>query len=525
MRAGYTLLRALLVVFGLALATAGSASAATCDTSWKAAADGSYSDPGNWTAGVPSGNNGCITLSGTYTVHAQGSPPAAALTIGGTSGTQTVSVESTCAANAVLTDDFTIGSHGAVILTDADSCAGSATLGGFGGYNAGTITSAVGSGGERVIEGSISSRASMGGTIVVHQTLSCPRSNCLLDNRGTVKIDNGMSLNVGGEFDNEGSIVASGTGNVFVSQEGLFDEAGGTATGTKPVIVDDAHLEYIGNGKSLIAVRGTSSLDFGGPFSGQTLQIESTCAENAVLSSGQGRAFTNSGTITLTNGDACGNNVTLTVGSGTLTNRGTLDVVAAHGGSRVLTGALVQKSGGAKYQASVNPTGVLNVSGAVTLTGTLVTKPHPNTGTVGQAFQVLEAPSITGTFASESGGNINSTGLHYRPTYASSPNCAGFGACVGVVTEQATLSVSPTRIAPGATLSATGTNWPANDTLTITFTDAGKVKTTYPAVAGDGSGNFSDPLVIPSTAAPGNGHVTVTSKLTGAVFTKTVTVT
>jgi len=69
-----------------------------------------------------------------------------------------------------------------------------------------------------------------------------------------------------------------------------------------------------------------------------------------------------------------------------------------------------------------------------------------------------------------------------------------------------------------------GTSWPTNDTLTITFTDALKVKTTYATTPTDGSGNFTENITIPSTAAAGTAKVLVTSKLTGARYQKTVTV-
>jgi hypothetical protein len=51
--------------------------------------------------------------------------------------------------------------------------------------------------------------------------------------------------------------------------------------------------------------------------------------------------------------------------------------------------------------------------------------------------------------------------------------------------------------------------------VTVSFTDASKVKSTYPAVTTDSSGNFSgDQITIPAGAAAGKAKVTVTSVLT-----------
>jgi hypothetical protein len=217
--------------------------------------------------------------------------------------------------------------------------------------------------------------------------------------------------------------------------------------------------------------------------------------------------------------DGCANNVSLALngGAGTLTNNGTIVVLAGVGGSRNLTGSLVQTSAG-KYQSSVSPNGILNVSGSQTLAGTYIPKPHPTTGTVGQTFQVIQG-SLSGTFAAEREGDITDSGLYYQPAYALSPSCSGgFAACVVLVVKQATMTLSTPSVPPNGTLGVSGTGWPTNDTLTITFTDALKVKTTYATVPTDGSGGFTANITIPSTAAAGTGKVLVTSNLTGARF-------
>ena len=475
-----------------------------CDTSWTgAASDGLYSDAGNWSAGVPNGNRGCITLPGTYTVHVQGAPPAATvLTVGGSSGTQTLSLESTCSGPAALTTSsgMSIGSHGTLLLTNADGCANNATLAIPSGTltNGGTIDVLAAAGGTRNIQGSIL-------------------------NNGTIDLDSGATLNVsgGGVFTNSGTVAATGSGQIFQTG-GTFTQGNGTLNGAEPVLLDDAALDYTGIGKGTVTEHGNSTLS-GNLAPGQSLQLESTCSEPAVLSDAS--SLTNRGKITLTNGDSCANNASLALngGAGTLTNNGTIVVLAGVGGSRNLTGSLVQTSAG-KYHTSVSPSGVLNVSGSQTLAGTYGAKPHPTTATVGQTFQVIQG-SLSGTFATETGGDITDSGLYYQPTYPLSPSCSGgFAACVVLVVKQATMTLSPPSVPPSGTLGVSGTSWPTNDTLTITFTDALKVRTTYATTPTDGSGNFTENITIPSTAAAGTAKVLVTSKLTGARYQKTVTV-
>jgi hypothetical protein len=125
----------------VAFATVGSAAAShpmgkQCGSSWVAAVDGQWSDAANWTNGVPAEpTTACITKRGTYTVHIPGGALPGALTLGGTSGTQTLSIEGNCTRDAVLdigesvSPDpvSTIGTNGVLRLTDT-SCGGGATL-------------------------------------------------------------------------------------------------------------------------------------------------------------------------------------------------------------------------------------------------------------------------------------------------------------------------------------------------------------------------------------------------------------
>src|ERR1700687_517646 len=120
----------------------------TCDVSWKAAANGNWSDGANWSTGAAptSSQNACITLDGTYIITLHGSASVASLQLGGSTGTQTIAIEGTPAAGpsavpAVLTigsGGASIGVPGVVALQDVGSGSGGATLN----TSAGTLTNA-----------------------------------------------------------------------------------------------------------------------------------------------------------------------------------------------------------------------------------------------------------------------------------------------------------------------------------------------------------------------------------------------
>src|SRR5579859_5420933 len=83
-----------------ATAVAPTVAAASCTDSWTNAAGGSWFTAGNWSSRVPnSGNDVCITLTDTYVVTMDGaSVTVNSLTLGGVSGSQTLSIRSTCSA-------------------------------------------------------------------------------------------------------------------------------------------------------------------------------------------------------------------------------------------------------------------------------------------------------------------------------------------------------------------------------------------------------------------------------------------
>src|SRR5271169_6696639 len=95
---------ALAVLLGLLAWASMPAHASGCMNSWTNTAGGSWSTASNWSKGtVPSSSEEvCITASGTYTVTmgSTASTTVKALTIGGTSGTQTLLTTSTVSCGA-----------------------------------------------------------------------------------------------------------------------------------------------------------------------------------------------------------------------------------------------------------------------------------------------------------------------------------------------------------------------------------------------------------------------------------------
>ncbi len=289
---------------------------------------------------------------------------------------------------------------------------------------------------------------------------------------------------------------------------------------------------------------GTVSVDSLTIGGGPTLVVASTCSENAILATTYGIINRGLSTITMTNGDECANNVTL---AGPVSNVGKLYVEDSHGGVRSIEGDLtnngivalgagvalrvagdyLQTSTGRlrTFIAGASDYGSLSVSGQATLAGTLaVRQTSPFKASLEQAFAILQSASLTGTFAAETGDQVNYytyTRLYYKPTYSA--------AAVTLVATRAKVSLSATSGLPGSTVTITGSGDLVGDTVTPTFTDHEGVETVFPSVttkaSGKFGGTFSTEITIPAVAAIGAGTITVTSTQTGVAVNRTFTVT
>ncbi len=462
---------------------------------------------------------------------------------GNLSAGQLLSVESTCGENATTSATSGLTNGGSVTLTNGDGCGNAATLTIPTGLitNSGTITTERANGGARTLQGDFDNT----GTLAINANTSVNSSATTLANNGAINLATAVSLTVsnGETVSNEGgTIAATGTG-ALVQSGGTFNQGAGKTTGTEPVILDDLTLDYTGKGASTIALRGASSKLTGPINSGQTLSIQSTCSENATVSTG-GAALSNSGTLVLTNGDGCGNSVTLALGAATLENKGALEAQEPSGGSRTLEGSITNektvvlgasanlkviggysqgKKGTVKVAiVSAGSFGAMSVSGAAALAGNLTLEPAKTfTPALGNKFAIITAGSRTGLFGKVKGAKVKikkgPVGIYYDPTYSATG--------VTLVVSQAKLVVAPTEGLPGSTVKLTGSVLPAEDKIKLTFQDAKKAKTTYTTVTTNASGEFSTEVAIPAGASLGSGTFTESSTATGVKTTATFKVT
>ena len=391
------LVAAVCATFALSALAPAVAHASGCTDSWVNTAGGSWFTGSNWSKEAPPGpeDEACITTSGTYTVtmtQESGTVSLRALTVGGTSGTQTLAVGSSCSVNAILatTGGISNGAQGAITLTNGDGCGDSVTVTGPI-TNAGTITSEPASGGSRNLQGNITNT----GTLAVNTNTAYNGSSTTLTNEGPLDIATGKELAVSSKntFVNGtgGSIVAGETGGVTLSGA-TYTQGAGTTSGTKPVIDDDGALKYTGGGKSFIALRGTSTLS-GNLDAVQSISVESTCSENTTVTAS--KSFSSAGTITLTNGDGCGDSATLAISEGTFANTGKLITEPAHGGNRSL-------------QGSIKNTGVLSIKVTTAYNGTGATL--TNEGTLSLAEGTQLTVSAEGALINGAGGSIAASG-------------------------------------------------------------------------------------------------------------------
>jgi hypothetical protein len=325
------------------------ARASGCANTFTNTAGGSWFTAANWSKGsVPTaGEEVCITEAGTYTVEmvqTSTAPVYKSLTVGASSGAQTLLVASTASANALLsTSEGTgVGAHGAITMTNSpfDTDANGVALGGPV-VNAGTVAVEAGRGGSRHIEGAFTNT----GTLTIGANTEFDVSKTLT-NEGALDVAEGKQLTVSGKGavvnGSGGSIAAGATGGVLAGSGSSFTQGAGTTSttaGSEPVVVDDGSLTYSGSGASLIRARGTTTLA-GNIAAGQTLVLESTSSEN--LEAKASASFENAGAIVETNSpfDSDANNVRLLLIGGTLANSGSFTTEAGRGGSRKLAGNL-----------------------------------------------------------------------------------------------------------------------------------------------------------------------------------------
>ncbi len=300
-----------------------------------------------------------------------------------------------------------------------------------------------------------------------------------------------------------------------------------TAPGTYTVTMDQT---------SATGTVSVGSLTIGETAGTHTLVVAGTCTKNAILATTQGIGIRARGAIAMTNGDECANDVTL---AGPVSNSGKLYVEDPHGGARSIEGSLTNDNGvslaagaalriaGSYEQTSAGwlttfiagafDYGSMSVADETHLAGTLATRQTPPfVASAGQTFSILTGASLTGTFATETGAQINYSGLYYKPAYSAT--------AVALAVAQAGFGLSANSGLPGSTVTLGGGGYLPGDTITPTFTDHAGVKTVLPSVTVHHGGGFSTEIKIPALAAAGAGTIAITSTQTGVHLNRTFTV-
>ncbi|TAK36654.1 MAG: HYR domain-containing protein [Chloroflexota bacterium] len=429
---------------------------------------------------------------------------------------QTLSIESISTATASVTAASSFTNAGTIVFTNGDSCGctimftvSSGTM-----TNTGTIRSELAHGGGRYLRGSVTNN----GSFIVNQTTNFDWNGKLFQNGGTVAIADGMGLLVlgGASFTNAGGSVgatsAGGSGLIYEAG-GTFTQGEGTTTGTKPVYVDNATLSYTGSGASNITLRQTSTLT-GSIAAGQTLSIESLCSINATVTAGA--SFTNAGTITLTDGDSCGNTIGLIVSSGTMTNTGTLRIERANGGGRYLQSNLTNSG-----SLLVNTNTSFSLAGMTLLnSGTIAIADGfylslASGASLTNAGGVVGATTSTGTgYLYQSGGTLtqgDGTTTGTNPIYLANGalRYTGSGASKIALRGTSTLSGS---MATGQTLRIESVyNLNTEITAAVGFTNRGTIVLTN----GDGNG-YGVTLVVSSGVLTNIGTIQTVPAAGGA---------
>jgi hypothetical protein len=240
-----------------------------CGDYWLNQAGGSWTTGTNWSNGKPpaSDEGACITANGTYDVNVSGAGGpihVRDVQLGGSEGTQSITLASPCAEAATLdtSEGVDIGARGAVTLGDGGPCPNSVTLGGSV-QNEGLLTVLGDQGGSRSIAGA-------------------------LINAHTVVLAAGAHLQVGARYDQRakailetaigssssfGSLSASGIsdieeGTLHVKQIAPFKAAAGQ---TFPVVTSSTLSGTISKEIGAVITEGRY---YEPTYSGSTLQLD-----------------------------------------------------------------------------------------------------------------------------------------------------------------------------------------------------------------------------------------------------------
>ncbi|MFN2468170.1 MAG: hypothetical protein ABR521_08605, partial [Gaiellaceae bacterium] len=331
---------ALVVAAGVAIPDA---RAATCDTSWLLAVDGSWTDAARWTNGVPNAADpardfACVTLAGTYTVTLQTNGSAAGLTLGGATGTQTLRIVAGGAQDAVLVLNQAAGADGVLangVLALESPSTGSARLTSTVNpvVNRGTLRTA----GLAGAGSSILGRFDNQGTMSVNDQTRASGTTTDWTTSGQLTIAASAALDHAGSFSQTAGQISNG--GSFRKAGGLFSQSGGSATGAT-IELSGVELRLPGGSGSfrLLGAANVLGADVG---AGHTISVVGTAAAGAAALRVQA-SRSSAGTISLESADgASGSRLEVAAGA-VLTNAFDGEILSkSGGGERAIRGDII----------------------------------------------------------------------------------------------------------------------------------------------------------------------------------------
>ena len=369
--------------------TAVATSSSSCD-SWTGGS-GMWSDASGWSDGVPGPSTDvCINAPGTYTVTVEDLQVANSITLGGSSGRQTLVVvgNTSVESELTITSSSTVNANG--ILEVSSTGGGSSYLRDSTIVNDGTFE-AIGSGSvtpDQIYTGLTNEK---GATVDIDDDSEFPLNGSVVTNSGTFNVSKGVTMLLdgpdtftqsGGTLDVAGTLQTA-TGDVFI-------ENGGSAIGN-PVNITNTTLKD-SKGTGTFDLEGDGAGLSGTVPRGQTLFVlgtpddEETSLVSRVL---------NDGTIVVTS--PSGNFAALA--GAPLVNAGRLDVEGT--GQDQLRCDVTNDAGGTLDLTTLAPT---QIAGALTNEGTFLLGPGAQAALDGGSVSLRASSTTKVTVAAKGGG-------------------------------------------------------------------------------------------------------------------------
>lgn len=512
--------------------------AAGCSVSWAKAEDGDWSDPDKWDTGVvpQDGSDVCILQDGSYTVALTGLPPVFihSLQLGSGSGDQTLVLSGNPFSNGsvIVEDKAEIGSTGRLTLTTSSPDHSSAFWAKGGTTNLGTIVTAGGGDGFRDLRGDLINNGLV--DVEVDTSYGSGGSDTLT-NHGVVEVAAPLEVRLSAFVNGVGGTIEGLGTHMLTVRSGTFTQGDGDVS---PVVIalEGSNLNVTGTGAATFVWHGVANFSGGLRSADQTLLVEGTCNGTAGVNSAA--TYVNRGTIQLFSADCAAAARLDLVNDTHMTNRGSIEVFTAAGGSRGIFGALqnygvlklgegvtldnfafVQESSGKlETEMADGPLRLGRItSNLVQLDGTIAVEALPGyTPVLGDAFDVVSGGQVFESFRRVKGAVLGGS-TYFRPTYT--PNAAQ------LVVTAASAAISPRKGHAGTAVSVTGAGFPASSSVAFSFTDSNGTQTSLGNVTTDAAGSFATTVGIPLDADPGLGKVTVRSAVTGVRVSRRFTVT